>query len=256
MHCPKCGSSNVQFVTNNKSTGPSITSGCCGYILLGPIGLLCALCGISNEHEEYWLCQGCGNRFNENESLEAKAKNLDDKIRSLTYDVNNMKKKIMEIENSRSKILEAEPIRYAQLIEEVSISKDSAQEIYNSKNKQYKEKEKELLKDNKYLIVFKASKWLVLLISIIVALAAFSEDNIFLVILMLVVCIVLWKTCNKLYDKQILKINSPCTTQMKELDIERELASGYKQQYILRKDLEKKEQEIEELYNRKKELGM
>jgi len=38
-----------------------------GFLLLGPFGLLCGLCGrslnISTKHASIWLCQNCGNKF-------------------------------------------------------------------------------------------------------------------------------------------------------------------------------------------------
>jgi len=63
MKCPKCGSERTHYVTNTRSTGPSITNGCCGWIILGPVGLLCSFCGMGSETEEYWICDECGKKF-------------------------------------------------------------------------------------------------------------------------------------------------------------------------------------------------
>lgn len=74
MKCPKCGSEHVQFYSTTNTQGPSVSSSCCGYILLGPLGLLCGLCGMGSETKEYWLCQDCGNKF----SVDDAQKNMQD----------------------------------------------------------------------------------------------------------------------------------------------------------------------------------
>lgn len=66
--CPFCGGENCQPVMRNitkvKSSGYSLTSGCCGLCLLGPFGLLCGLCGAGSKldirNETMWVCQTCG----------------------------------------------------------------------------------------------------------------------------------------------------------------------------------------------------
>ena len=63
MICPKCHSKNVQFATNTKGGGYGFADGCCGSILLGPVGLLCGLCGSEVTTEEYWICADCGHKF-------------------------------------------------------------------------------------------------------------------------------------------------------------------------------------------------
>ena len=67
MQCPKCGSTNLQSTTETNSTGKdfSASKGCCGAILLGPIGILCGACGKGRKitSTTYWLCSECGNKF-------------------------------------------------------------------------------------------------------------------------------------------------------------------------------------------------
>jgi uncharacterized Zn finger protein len=49
MSCPKCGSENVQVVTETKTKGYSASKGCCGILLfpiIGFFGLLCGFCGM------------------------------------------------------------------------------------------------------------------------------------------------------------------------------------------------------------------
>ena len=41
IRCPRCGSKNVEFVTYQANQGFSAGDACCGYMLCGPIGLLC-----------------------------------------------------------------------------------------------------------------------------------------------------------------------------------------------------------------------
>lgn len=67
VKCPKCNSSNLQYASETKTSGGGygFGSGCCGAILLGPIGLLCGMCGrsVSSETKTYWVCKNCGNKF-------------------------------------------------------------------------------------------------------------------------------------------------------------------------------------------------
>lgn len=70
MKCPKCESENCQYVSTTKTTRSGFDFGdaCCGTILMGPIGVLCGLCGMSTETEtkEYWVCHNCGQKFQGN----------------------------------------------------------------------------------------------------------------------------------------------------------------------------------------------
>lgn len=56
IRCPKCGSSNLQAISDVKGKGASFWKLCfCG--LLG-------LCGAGKtKTEHYWACQNCGNKF-------------------------------------------------------------------------------------------------------------------------------------------------------------------------------------------------
>lgn len=71
MRCPKCKSENVQVHYEVEKQGFSGGKGCCGWILLGPIGLLCGLCGKSKvkSEEKYWVCNNCGAKFTDHEAL-------------------------------------------------------------------------------------------------------------------------------------------------------------------------------------------
>lgn len=61
MKCPKCGSEQMQFVTKASGGGFSFLDACCWSSLLGPLGMLCGIQGVSSE--DYWVCQNCGNQF-------------------------------------------------------------------------------------------------------------------------------------------------------------------------------------------------
>lgn len=67
VSCPHCGGHNCQPMqeTNISGGGYDPGSGCCGYILFGPLGLLCGLCGNESKttHNNYWICKDCGCRF-------------------------------------------------------------------------------------------------------------------------------------------------------------------------------------------------
>ncbi len=67
MQCPKCGYPNLQPVTTTTTSGKDFSGGkaCCGYILTGPIGLLCGFCGEgkTTKSTTYWMCPNCGHKF-------------------------------------------------------------------------------------------------------------------------------------------------------------------------------------------------
>ncbi len=67
MFCPRCGNQNCVEVreVHTQNGDFSAGKGCCGYLIFGPIGILCGLCGRKKEtHENIYLqCNSCGLRF-------------------------------------------------------------------------------------------------------------------------------------------------------------------------------------------------
>lgn len=68
MYCPRCGSTHVQIVNevNTETKGYGAGKGCLGYLIFGPIGLLCGMCGMGESKtktQSYWVCNQCGNKF-------------------------------------------------------------------------------------------------------------------------------------------------------------------------------------------------
>ena len=67
MQCPNCGNTNLQATTETSSTGKDFSAGkgCCGAILMGPIGILCGACGKGKQthNNQYWICNNCGNKW-------------------------------------------------------------------------------------------------------------------------------------------------------------------------------------------------
>ena len=65
--CPKCGSAGCQPITETKykDGGFGVLSGICGYILLGPVGILCGFCGHESKYKTrtFWVCPSCGKKF-------------------------------------------------------------------------------------------------------------------------------------------------------------------------------------------------
>lgn len=81
--CPSCRADS-EFCypvvkTNVKTSGGgySFWNGCCGLILLGPLGLLCGACGGSVRtkvrSETWWVCRQCGKEFMSKQSALEKA---------------------------------------------------------------------------------------------------------------------------------------------------------------------------------------
>ena len=67
MQCPKCGSDNCQVITETTTEGKdfSASKGCCGWLLAGPVGILCGFCtkGKQIHSESFWICNNCGTKW-------------------------------------------------------------------------------------------------------------------------------------------------------------------------------------------------
>ena len=67
MRCPKCGSEQVQLITETTTEGKDFSGekGCCGYLVFGPLGLLCGACGEGKQTRStsYWVCHACGRKW-------------------------------------------------------------------------------------------------------------------------------------------------------------------------------------------------
>lgn len=84
--CPKCGGKNLQMVSETTSTttsggGYSGAKGCLGYLMFGPLGLLCGSCGngaakTKNTINHFWVCQSCGEKFKDPTELKENIESL------------------------------------------------------------------------------------------------------------------------------------------------------------------------------------
>lgn len=62
VRCPRCGSSDVRFVTKEVGSDVDAGNACCGYILFGPLGLLCGFTG-DRKSITVRKCMHCGHEF-------------------------------------------------------------------------------------------------------------------------------------------------------------------------------------------------
>ena len=78
--CPRCGCKELQVTTetNTQTTGSDYSAGqgCLGFLLFGPLGLLCGACGqgktTNTTQNTYWICPKCGKRFENPDDIEKK----------------------------------------------------------------------------------------------------------------------------------------------------------------------------------------
>lgn len=67
LRCSRCGGHDLTPITETTTTGKNFKAGdaCCGYLLCGPLGLLCGATGKGKQTTSttYWLCRNCGNKF-------------------------------------------------------------------------------------------------------------------------------------------------------------------------------------------------
>lgn len=68
MICHRCNSENCVLIQESESSskGFGVCKGLCGYVIFGPLGLLCGLCGMGEgktKTKHYWICKDCGKKF-------------------------------------------------------------------------------------------------------------------------------------------------------------------------------------------------
>ena len=56
VRCPKCGSTSITAAKKGYGAG----KGCLGWLLAGPFGLLCGMCGANKMHS---ICMKCGHKW-------------------------------------------------------------------------------------------------------------------------------------------------------------------------------------------------
>jgi len=88
FHCPKCKSQDIHCMITNETSvsstggGYGAGKGCLGYLLLGPLGLLCGACGskqkitTENHQTTVWACKSCGEKFRDKEEIESQISNV------------------------------------------------------------------------------------------------------------------------------------------------------------------------------------
>lgn len=68
IKCPNCGSPNCAPIMESTTSGKDFSAGkgCCGFALLGPIGILCGACGKGKQTTTTtsWVCSDCATKFN------------------------------------------------------------------------------------------------------------------------------------------------------------------------------------------------
>ncbi len=67
LRCPCCGGQDIMPVSEVSSKGKDFKAGdaCCGYMICGPLGLLCGATGKGKQitTNTYWMCKSCGSKF-------------------------------------------------------------------------------------------------------------------------------------------------------------------------------------------------
>lgn len=82
--CPHCGNKDVQATTetNTTTTGSNFSAGkgCLGYLLFGPLGILCGSCGNNQQtvttNTTHWHCSNCGKKFRNPDEIIKENENL------------------------------------------------------------------------------------------------------------------------------------------------------------------------------------
>lgn len=203
MKCPKCGSEHVQFTTHTQSDGFSFFDSCCGFILMGPIGLLCGACGMGSSTEEFWICHDCGYKFS---TESAKAKEKERKEQENEYQEN-----LHMLSEAGDKTHEElqEDLKNAENIKETVLEgyKKCLEDCIHSTDLEIKKQANVLKHDHKLLA------WTILIVCGILFLFSLEGTSFVPVILLAVtclICIVYLVIYNKQFKKAEKVLNEKC----------------------------------------------
>lgn len=151
---------------------------CCGFILLGPLGLLCGACDSGVTTHEFWICHDCGNQFSPGQGERFLQKEKD---AAIEYDKNKQTlssasdKSFAELENDAN-------VTDALLEEKRQAYKDFIARKLTAPDKETVKHAKALKREESGIILLVVLAIIVLSISL---LAAISEGNIVVAILSL-----------------------------------------------------------------------
>ena len=84
MRCPECGNEEMKLLrdTDVTTSGKNYSGGqgCLGFLMFGPLGLLCGSCGQGQKtqvkEKTYWVCSKCGHKFRDPDEWRAEVKQL------------------------------------------------------------------------------------------------------------------------------------------------------------------------------------
>ncbi|MDO5151669.1 MAG: hypothetical protein Q4D76_20155 [Oscillospiraceae bacterium] len=112
-------------MTNTTLKGPSISNGCCGWLIFGPVGLLFSFCGMRSKTEEYWICHSCGSKFQSGD--------YESKLQSKVRYIEDLQRKIESLEES----LKNKPEDFDRQFEEATQEYHSAKERHDQFQKSF-----------------------------------------------------------------------------------------------------------------------
>lgn len=196
MRCPNCQSENTQFITNSTSKGPSFFRGCCGWLIFGPMGILCSFCGIKAETEEYWICNSCGSKFQAGDyarELESKVK----RVTSLKQDIASLESELMN-----------KPINLQQLLNEAKIEYDNAQKIRRDFDADFINSSKTLKIMNTINNIIIVVALLIFIFGIWLGLSLLGDGGLFLALVATVVAIVMYGIADTIFKKVKRSVDS------------------------------------------------
>lgn len=258
MRCPKCGSSETQFIVDNQSTGPSIGWGCCGYILLGPVGLLLSLCGISHSHDEYWICNKCGEKFNKGESLETTIDKIEKKIAQKEKRISDLKRKKQEV---YTRTTPSGTIKY-------SITNDRLGPVetwgstYNDSQKLHLEKVKystkiknEVISSNKEIKKLYFQKNILIIgVFVIPMIILLFLKSLLIAAIAFVLIGIAWGNYKQIYETKFEEINLQKSKELKEVQEDIDIIARRMKYLNMDEEIAKCQAEIHELIQQKESI--
>lgn len=210
MICPNCKSENTQFVTKTTSNGPSFSKGCCGWLIFGPIGILCSLCGTGSETQEYWICNSCGKKFYAGD-YESKLKSKNDKVAKLKQDIESLEED-----------LQNKPENLSQLIDEAKAEYDIAKEAYDTFNKEFINSSSVLKFTDTIDTIVAIVSFIIVIFGIFVGITSLGDGGFTIAIISVVIGIALYGIMQIIFNKVKMNVDAEKANQLKILENERD----------------------------------
>lgn len=244
MRCPNCGSENTQFVTNTTQSGPSFSKGCCGWLIFGPMGILCSFCGRGSYTEEYWICNSCGKKF--------QAGDYESELRDKTNRVERLKQDIASLEEE----LKNKPENLPQLMNDAKADYDRAVKTRDDFKQEFINSSSALKTAHMIYRIAAVVAVIIVACGIIMSLSMLGGGGLAIILLSIVIGIAMFGGIETIFDKKKQNVDAEKAEQLKALEEECNAKKAkYKELKGIQRKIDSYKQKTNELIQTEQELN-